>query len=119
MFDFGLLDHAACLGKGICVCVCACVRVYVFLCEGDVCVELSCLGAWGLGITPHPNTHTHTHARARVSIANKLDAEAMTALVPGLKTLSGLQSLNLFSACERTRGLSARVARACLILDKV
>ena len=56
-------------------------------------------------------THPHMHTHARVSIENKLDVEAMTALVPVLKMLSGLQSLELSRACVlgySTRGRNCK-----------
>ena len=82
------------------VCVYVCVRVCFGL--SVVCFELSCLRAWGLGATPR----THT------SIDNELGAEGITALVPVLNALTGLQTLNLRSACVDTCGRSDRVAGA-------
>ena len=79
-------------------CVCFGVRV--------MCFELSCLRAWGLGATPH------THMYTRVSVDNELGAEGITALVPVLNALTGLQTLNLRSACVDTCGRSDRVAGA-------
>ena len=59
-------------------------------------------------LSPPSPPHTYT----RVPVDNELDAAAITALVPGLKTLKGLQILNLEGACVGTRGLSVRVTRA-------
>ena len=75
----------------VCVCVCVCVGV------GVMCFALSHLRAWGLRITPL------SPPRTRVSIGNDLDAKAMTELVPGLKTFSGLQTLDLSGAHSRAK----------------
>ena len=54
-----------------------------------------------------------------MSIGNILYAEAITALVPALKMLTGLQSLDLSGECVGVRRLRIRVTRGCLILSKV